>query len=178
MRDRARVLGVIASMTLVLATRAARAEDDCPIGSAQKTEHGETWCEPTVCDTDTNCATGLICRPIALCVEIGVLDVKTDAGQKLLVRQRCGENKSCPQKTACSEKGRCISRAQAEKAGLLTTTAGATSAPISGSTSDAPPAKKACGCSVPGSSRGATSGALLAVLGLIAASARRRARRP
>ncbi len=158
---------------------AARAQEECPLGSTSKSENGATWCEPTVCDETAPCPAGLVCRPVALCIEIGALDqapgTKTDAGQRLLVRQRCGADKSCPQKTTCSDKGRCITQAQAEKAGLLkpssTTDAGAAGA--AGAT-DAP--KKACGCHVPGTSGGELGGAALAMLGMIAIAARRRTR--
>jgi MYXO-CTERM domain-containing protein len=154
----------------------ARAQEECPLGSTQKSESGATWCEPTVCDQDTQCPTGSVCRPVALCVEIGTLDqagAKTDGGQRLLVRQRCGADKSCPQKTTCSDKGRCITRAQAEKAGL-TAVAAAGDAGGTGAATDAP--KKACGCHVPGTSGGERGGAALALLGLVAIGARRRSR--
>jgi MYXO-CTERM domain-containing protein len=176
-RDRALAMAstlVFASAFLATTERSAHADDDCPIGSVQKKESGETWCEPTVCDTDTNCATGLICRPIPLCVEIGVLDPKAtgekaEAGTKLLVRQRCGEGKSCPQQTTCSEKGRCITLAQADRAGL--------NGPATAPAKDAPPAKKSCGCDVVGTRGGENIGAALALLGVIVIGSRRRARR-
>lgn len=158
-------------------TGTALAQEECPLGSTQKSEGGQTWCEPTVCDQDTNCPTGSVCRPVALCVEIGALEqapgVKSDAGQRLLVRQRCGADKSCPQKTTCSDKGRCITRAQADKAGL-------TAAAGTGDAGAAAPAaaepKKACGCHVPGTSGGEPFGAALAMLGVLAVGARRRTR--
>jgi len=160
------------------AAGSAHAQEECPLGSTQKSESGQTWCEPTVCDQDEQCPTGSVCRPVALCVEIGTLDqapgVKTDAGQRLLVRQRCGADKSCPQRTTCSDKGRCITRAQAEKAGL-------TASPSAGDAGAAarggePAPKKACGCDVPGSSGGELGGAALAMLGAVAIGARRRTR--
>ena len=164
----------------------AHADEECPLGSVQKSESGETWCEPTVCDDDTQCPTGSLCRPVPLCVEIGVLPqapgTKSDAGQRLLVRQRCGADKSCPQRTTCSEKSRCITRAQAERANLLTVptpgasgSAGAAAAGSGGSTG-AP--KKACGCDLPGRSSGDVGGAGLALLGMAVIASRRRARQP
>ena len=93
-------------------------------------------------------------------------------GQRLLVRQRCGANKSCPQNTTCSEKSRCITRAQAERAGMLTPSAASgASAPATGGASEAP--KKACGCHVPGTSGGERGGAALAMLGVLAIAIRR-----
>lgn len=172
-------------VSVVLGTAGtALAQEECPLGSTQKSEGGQTWCEPTVCDQDTQCPTGSVCRPVALCVEIGTLEqapgVKSDAGQRLLVRQRCGADKSCPQKTTCSDKGRCITRAQAEKAGLtsLTAAAGAGAGPADAGGSAAAPGepKKACGCHVPGTSGGELGGAALAMLGVLAIGARRRAR--
>jgi MYXO-CTERM domain-containing protein len=157
----------------------AGAQEECPLGSTQKSESGQTWCEPTVCDQDNQCATGSVCRPVALCVEIGALDqapgVKTDAGQRLLVRQRCGADKSCPQKTTCSDKGRCITRAQAEKAGLTSATSG-TDAGAASSAPATDASKKSCGCHVPGAPGGELGfgGATLALLGLVAIGARRR----
>lgn len=167
-------LSIGLSASLFAIAGGARAEDDCPLGSSQKTESGETWCEPSVCDTDTNCPTGMICRGVPLCVEIGVLDVKKDGGQKLLARQRCGADKACPQKTTCSEKSRCITRAQADKAGLTSASGPSSAAPPA--TSDAP-AKKACGCHAPGSAGGGPLGGALAVLGALVIGARRRARK-
>jgi len=166
-------------VSVVLGTAGtALAQEECPLGSTQKSESGQTWCEPTVCDQDTQCPTGSVCRPVALCVEIGALDpapgVKSDAGQRLLVRQRCGADKSCPQKTTCSDKGRCITRAQAEKAGLTAPTASAGDAGASAPAAGEP--KKACGCHVPGTSGGELGGAALAMLGVLAIGARRRTR--
>src|ERR1043165_3471270 len=123
-RDRARVWGMMVGVVALTSAATANAQEECPLGSVQKSEGGKTWCEPTVCETDINCATGSICRMVPLCVEVGVLDPKAganaDGGTKLLVRQRCGEGKSCPQNTTCSEKTRCITLAQADKAGLNT----------------------------------------------------------
>lgn len=166
---------VVASVVLGTAGP-ARAQEECPLGSTQKSESGQSWCEPSVCDETAPCPAGLVCRPVALCVEIGALDqapgAKTDGGQRLLARQRCGANKSCPQKTTCSDKGRCITVAQADRAGLSKPSS--TTAPAEAPAADAP--KKACGCDVPGSSGGALGGGALAMLGLVAIAARRRAR--
>lgn len=179
MRRQARAWGVIATIaaSCVLVSTAASAQEECPLGSVQRTESGQTWCEPTVCETDTNCPNGSICRPVALCVEIGVLDntpaAKAEAGTKLLVRQRCGVDKACPQKTTCSDKSRCITRAQAEKAGLLTVGAAGSAAP-SGAPAEAQ--KKSCGCHVPGTRGGELGGAALAIVGALLIGARRRTR--
>jgi MYXO-CTERM domain-containing protein len=171
---------VIAAVVGVAPT--ARAQEECPLGSTQKSESGQTWCEPSVCDTDTQCANGSICRPVPLCVEIGALDqapgTKSDAGQRLLARQRCGAAKACPQRTTCSEKSRCITRAQADKAGLLTTAA-ASGIAASGSAAAAAgnePPKKGCGCHVAGAPGGEHLGAL-AMLGAVVIAAHRRTRR-
>jgi MYXO-CTERM domain-containing protein len=171
----ARRLGILLAMTCAFAATSARAEDDCPLGSVEKKESGDTWCEPTVCDTDVQCPTGSICRPVPLCVEIGTLDRRpgdeTDAAAstKLLVRQRCGEDKACPPKTTCSEKSRCITRAQADRAGL-------SAAPGTDAGLAPAAAKKSCGCHAPGTSGGETGGGALALLGALAMIARRRGR--
>lgn len=166
---------VVASVVLGTAGT-ARAQEECPLGSTQKSESGQTWCEPTVCDETALCPAGLVCRPVALCVEIGALEqapgAKTDAGQRLLVRQRCGADKSCPQRTTCSDKGRCITQAQADRAGL--SKPASTTAPAAAPAADAP--KKACGCDVPGTSGGELGGGALAMLGMVAMAARRRKR--
>ena len=169
-------LGVVLAVMAVAG--AARAEDPCPLGSTEKTEGGFTWCEPSVCDADSQCATGSICRAVPLCVEVGALDAsKGDAGgARLLVRQRCGANKSCPQNTTCSEKSRCITRAQADKAGLAAASPNAAAAPSATAAPGDPP-KKACGCDVPGTRGGELAGSVLAMLGLVVIGARRRARR-
>lgn len=165
-------LPAIAALTvaaLVFTPSVARAEDQCPLGSVEKKEAGQTWCEPTICASDTNCATGLICKPVALCVEIGALEPGAkDAGQRLMARQRCGEAKACPQNTTCSEANRCITKAQAEKGGLITTSA-PSSAPATGA-----PAKSACGCHTVGGSTGTFGAAALALLAGLVLIARRR----
>ena len=179
---RARSPFVLLGLAIALTAGAAhaQAQEDCPLGSVQKNESGQTWCEPTVCETDTNCPTGSICRPVPLCVEIGVLDTKpgakpeAEAGTKLLVRQRCGAGNTCPQRTTCSDKSRCITRAQAEKAGLLTVGSGSSAAAPSTATD---PPKKACGCRTPGTRGGELGGGALALLGALAIAARRRTRR-
>lgn len=180
----AKRLAVIASGlyvcgVLVVSPGIARADEECPLGSALKSEGGETWCEPTVCENDDQCPTASVCRPVPLCVEVGVLEQRpgtaSDAGQRLMVRQRCGVDKACPQRTTCSEKSRCVTRAQADKAGLLAPTAAA-SASAAAPTTEAP--KKACGCHVPGTSSGELGGAALAMLGVLAIGARRRTRTP
>jgi hypothetical protein len=167
--------GALVLLTLIATTSIAglaRADDTCPLGSTEKKEAGFAWCEPSVCDADPQCATGSVCRPVPLCVEIGAVDA---GGARLLVRQRCGANKACPQNTTCSEKSRCITLAQADKAGL-TSVGGDASASAPGAAA-AP--KKACGCSLPGARDAGRTNALLALLGAVAmvGHARRRARR-
>ena len=171
------IAGAAAAASLAL-PRAARADEECPLGSVSKSESGETWCEPTVCDDTAPCPSGLMCRPVALCVEIGTLPqapgTKSDAGQRLLVRQRCGADKSCPQRTTCSDKGRCITREQADRAGLLT--AAAASSATSSTTTPAAAPKKSCGCDVPGSSgNGVPTSALAFVAAVVVVARRRRA---
>jgi len=165
-----------AAATVVTLTGTARADEECPLGSISKSESGETWCEPTVCDDAAPCPSGLICRPVALCVEIGTLPqapgTKSDAGQRLLVRQRCGADKSCPQRTTCSDKGRCITREQADRAGLLT--AADASSAASPTTAPGAAPKKSCGCDVPGSSGDGIPTSALALLGAALVVARRR----
>jgi hypothetical protein len=180
----ARSFGVLVSVAAIVlglsVTTGARADEECPLGSVSKSESGESWCEPTVCDDTAPCPGGMLCRPIPLCVEIGVLPQapgsKSDAGQRLLVRQRCGADKSCPQRTACSDKGRCITRAQAERANLLTAPGTQASASAGGFATDAPATKKACGCSVPGHSTTELGGAAFALLLTAVVATRRRSR--
>lgn len=171
-----RLLACAVTSALVLGSPLAHADEECPLGSVMKSDNGQTWCEPTVCEADSQCPTGSLCRPVSLCVEVGVLEqrpgVNDDAGQKLMVRQRCGADKSCPQRTTCSEKSRCITRAQADKAGLLTPAGAASATAGTPATPEAP--KKSCGCSVPGTAGGEHAGAVLALLGLVTVAARRR----
>jgi hypothetical protein len=166
---------VLLSLALVTtAARTARADDDCPLGSSEKKESGFTWCEPSVCDADNQCPTGSVCRPVPLCVEIGAVDGGgAAAGARLLVRQRCGVGKACPQNTTCSEKSRCITLAQADKAGLTSVTPGSSA---SATPASSEPPKKACGCDVPGGRTGGGGAALLLVAGATVIAARRRAR--
>lgn len=161
----------VALLTLLVTTNTARA-DDCPAGSKFKTQDGYSFCEPTVCLNDGQCAPDEVCRPIGLCMQVGTLDTKTgltDAGQRLVVTQRCAPDKTCPQTTTCSEKERCISRVAADKMGLLTPPA------ANGATSTTPEKKSSCGCEAVGSSGGAGRGALaIAAAALVLLSRRRR----
>ena len=166
-------LGLLTLTIVIASARTAHADDTCPLGSTERREADLTWCEPSICDADISCPKGSVCRPVPLCVEIGAVDGGGEAGgARLLVRQRCGLNKACPQNTTCSEKSRCITLAQADRAGLTTASSNASATP---STTDAPP-KKACGCDVPGRSRAGSAGVLLALAGVVVVSARRRAR--
>jgi len=177
-----RALTIVAALAIgVGVSGTARADnDECPLGSVQKSESGETWCEPSVCDETAPCPNGLLCRPVPLCVEIGTLPqapgTKSDAGQRLLARQRCGADKSCPQRTTCSDKSRCITRAEADRANLLSVPAAGASAgtPPAGATPDAP--KKACGCDVVGRRTGDLGAAALSLLGVALVVTRRRSR--
>ena len=183
-RSSLRVLSLSLSLAVavgaMLCCSAARADDECPLGSVQKSESGQTWCEPTICEIDNQCPTGSVCRPVALCLEIGALASSPgsrDAGQKVLVRQRCGANKSCPQNTTCSDKSRCITRAQADKAGLAVAPGTTAPAGSGGAAAPADAPKKACGCQVVGSSGVDLGACALAFLGVIAIAARRRRQR-
>lgn len=136
-------LRVLLSCALVLAMTGTASADDCPLGSTEKKENGVTWCEPSICQTDTQCPTGMLCKPVSLCVEIGTVDKAAgDAGNRLIARQRCGENQSCPQNTTCNTAGRCLSPTQAS------------SLPVPASSAAAPteaPKKSSCGCELAGS---------------------------
>lgn len=165
-------LAIFASGSL-FASRAAFADAECPPGSTWKSEGTFKWCEPTVCDSDAQCSAGQVCRPFALCMQVGSVDAKSDAGQRLIVTQQCGPDKSCPSSTTCSDRNRCLDRAVAERIGVLTPAA----ANSASAGSSAPPAKSSCGCSMPGLSGSDLSGLLLAGVGIVGAGVRRRARR-
>jgi len=172
-------------LALLLAGGGAGAAD-CPPGSVSKEENGQTWCEPSLCDSDAQCKPGEICRLIPLCVQVGAMEKRpgvADAGQRLMVTQRCAPDQTCPQTTVCSEKTRCVSREQADKMGVLTvksTPAGSASGAASATpTSSADAKKSSCGCHVVGESGGARNASLgLAAVALAfgAASLRRRRR--
>lgn len=167
--------GLVAFAALTVAPSLALAEDDCPAGSVHKSQEGFTWCEPTVCQNDGQCAPSEVCRPVGLCVQVGKLtaDAATlgEAGQRLVATQRCAPDKTCPDTTVCSDMSRCVSKVDADKMGLL-------AAPTSSAApTSAGEAKKSCGCHVPGAG-GRTAGALAAAaLALVIARGRRRARR-
>lgn len=161
-----------------LSTSTVRAADDCPPGSVHKTEDGFTWCEPTVCTNDGQCKPNEVCRPVSLCLQVGALggSASEDAGQRLVVTQRCvagrvpDEPKSCPQKQTCSEMSRCVTKADAEKMGLLTA-----SAPAQADAGGAETKKSSCGCDAVGArttSVGAPAGAC--ALAILAMRRRRR----
>ncbi len=158
-------------IVLSLLPSAALADVDCPAGTKKKTEGPNEWCEPVVCLTDAQCGAD-VCKPVPLCIEIGTVksaDGK-DAGQRLMARQRCGPDRACPSSTTCLDGNRCISKADAEKMGLLTAAAPSASA----SAAPAASSDKKCGCSVVGAPSSSGGALACAALGAIAIAARRR----
>jgi len=174
------LFAVATALALSTVTTLARADDECPPGAKYKTEGEFKWCEPTVCENDAQCATGEVCKPVSLCVQIGRVESKPgqDAGSRLIALQRCGEDKQCPNTSVCSEHARCVSRAQADKLGASNAKAAPGSSAPSGSAPPpgGEPAKKSCGCSVVGMPGGEAAG-LLAATALALALARRSRRR-
>jgi hypothetical protein len=163
-----RVLPLVLAFTLLPAV--AFADVDCPVGTQKKTEGPNEWCEPVVCVTDAQCGAD-VCKPVPLCIEIGTVknaDGK-DAGQRLMARQRCGPDRSCPSSTTCLDGNRCISKTEADKMGLL-----AQAAPSASSASAPAASDKKCGCSVVGAPSPAFGALACAALGAIAIVARRR----
>src|SRR5262245_11420464 len=157
-RRLAEIARVISSLAIAVATLAAtvpaRAEVECPPGSRQKSSGASTWCEPSVCASDVQCAPGEVCKPVPLCVEIGAAKGApglADAGALLMARQKCGLEKKCPQATTCQEHPVCVARAEAEKMGLLGAVPSAS--PAGSASASAPSAKKSCGCRVVGADK-------------------------
>lgn len=178
-------LGLVA----IVATSSALAQNaapptDCPPGSVGKAEGQNTWCEPSICESEAQCTPGQVCRSVALCVQIGTLDKKDggatlaqdkNAGNKLMAVGRCGPDQKCPENTVCNEKKRCVDRAASDRMGPPATATASASAGAAGS-GDAK--KSSCGCDAVGSR--APGGALAACLGLASALfivTRRRSRR-
>ncbi|HVH43450.1 MAG TPA: hypothetical protein VM925_13945 [Labilithrix sp.] len=156
----------------LLSTSSARADEDCPPGSVHKTQDSFSWCEPTVCTNDGQCKANEVCRPVGLCLEVGTLaDAATGDGPKrLVVTQRCAPDKTCPQKQTCSDMSRCITKAAAEKIGVLNVSAAPSATPDPQGA-----AKKSCGCDVVG--RRDTGGAGAVGFGLALSFLARRRRR-
>lgn len=172
------------AFSLCLATSgfalAASPPIDCPIGSTGKAEGENTWCEPSVCETEAQCSPGQVCREVPLCIQVGTLD-KADAGAKLaaptagstrlLAISRCGENRKCAADAVCSDKKRCVDRGAADRM------TAPLPMPSTASSAAAPEAKKsACGCHTPGAPQRGTGAALLG--GLLALGLVVRRRRP
>jgi hypothetical protein len=132
-------------LALTALTATARADEECPPGSVHKTQDGFSWCEPTVCANDGQCMPSEVCRPVGLCMEIGTLgDAQApDGGKRLVVTQRCAPDKTCPQKQTCSDMSRCVSKAAADRMGILTASS---AAPASSSASGSDPKKSSCAC--------------------------------
>lgn len=176
---RASVLAVVASgalAALLLSASPAYALDDCPAGSIPKSEEGFSWCEPTVCGAAAPCGANEVCRSVPLCLQVGSVGhdaatVAGDAGKRLVATQRCAPDKSCPSTTTCSDLPRCISKAVAEKMGVLADPATASSTNAGGSETGK---KSACGCDVPGHAHGSAGVALAGLV--VAAALGRRAR--
>lgn len=165
------------AIPLLLVAQNAFAADafvECPPGSTKQEEGSYTWCQPSVCGDDTQCAPN-VCRPVGLCMQIGSLNKpgEPDGGQRLIATQICQEDKQCPTQQTCSLLKRCVSQAQADK--LAANAAPAT---------PAEPAKKSgCGCETVGVRRGSSGnpGALgafgVALSALLVRAARRGSRR-
>ncbi|MBX3210243.1 MAG: hypothetical protein KF764_34745 [Labilithrix sp.] len=153
-------------LSTTLLASAARADDDCPPGSVHKAEDGFTWCEPTVCANDGQCKPNEVCRPMSLCLQVGTLGDAgaVDGGQRLVVTQRCvagrvpDEPKSCPQKQTCSEMSRCVTKAAAEKMGLLDVASAPTASAPAGAGDEAKAPR--CGCDAVGARTKTAEGAL------------------
>ena len=161
-------LVVLPILAFSLSTTAAFAAD-CPPGSVSRSQDGYAFCEPTVCQNDGQCNPDEVCRPVALCMQVGTLDVDAatlgTAAKRLVVTQQCAPDKSCPQTTTCSDMGRCLSKGTAERLGLLSRN-DTKSAPA-----PADAAKKSCGCGVVGASH--ASGGFFALLaGVVVATIR------
>jgi len=163
------ITGLVLFSTVAARSAWAAPPTDCPPGSVGKDENGFQWCEPTVCVTDADCNDkSKVCRPMALCVEVGTLAAEAGAGPKrLVVRSQCApSDKKCPSQTTCLEGNRCMGTADAERMGLLVD---------AGTTAEAP-RKSVCGCSLPGAkteSHGAFGALALGAVALL----RRRQRR-
>jgi MYXO-CTERM domain-containing protein len=163
------ITGLVLFSTVAARSAWAAPPTDCPPGSVGKDENGFQWCEPTVCVTDADCNDkSKVCRPMALCVEVGTLSAEAGAGPKrLVVRSQCApSDKKCPSQTTCLEGNRCMGTADAERMGLLVD---------AGTTAEAP-RKSVCGCSLPGAkteSYGAFGALALGAVALL----RRRQRR-
>jgi len=176
------VIALVALASLSLSSLAFADETDptdCPPGSVNKTEGKMSWCEPSVCESDGNCLPNEVCRPIALCVQIGT--VAGDAGatannkaSRLIATNMCAADKKCPNTTTCSDKSRCIEKSKADKMGLLTV---ATAAPSASAAPAGGPAKSSCGCSTVGTSTQSGGAAALTMLALGCVVARRRRQR-
>ncbi|HEX7604001.1 MAG TPA: MYXO-CTERM sorting domain-containing protein [Polyangiaceae bacterium] len=166
-----------ASALLLVVTAAPAAwaapPTDCPPGSVGKDENGFQWCEPTVCVTGADCGDrSKVCRPMALCVEVGTLGAEAGAGPKrLVVRSQCASSdKKCPSQTTCLDGNRCMGTADAERMGILVD---------AGTTAEAP-RKSVCGCSTPGAKAegyGAFGAAVLGAIAILRRRARRSSRR-
>jgi len=174
---RSLLLSLLAATSILLTALPAMA-DDCPPGSLFKNQDGFSFCEPTVCVNDGMCNPNEVCRPVPLCMQVGALTTdassqSVDASKRLVVTQRCGPDKQCPQSTVCSDMSRCITKAQADKMGLLnagSSGAGTPGTSPAASSSAAPTEgaaakKSACGCEVVGSpARGFEAGLSVAAL--------------
>jgi hypothetical protein len=166
-----RSLFVVAALLLVTSTAsAADTFVECPPGSTKKEEGTYSWCQPTVCDNDTQC-TPNVCRSAGLCMQVGSLNKpgEPDGGARLIATQICQEDKQCPTQQTCSVMKRCLTQAQADKM--------AANAPA---TTTEPPKKSSCGCSVigaKGEARPAAIDAALGLSGLLVLARRRGARR-
>lgn len=165
-----RSLAVLATVLLFASNASAETFVDCPPGSSKKEEGSYSWCQPTVCENDTQC-TPDVCRPVGLCMQVGSLNKpgEPDGGARLIATQICQEDKQCPTQQTCSLMKRCVSKAQADKL--------ADGAPAE--TPAEAPKKSSCGCEAVGvrDARGPAGVAAFALSALLVRARRRGARR-
>ena len=165
-----RSLAVLATVLLFASNASAETFVDCPPGSSKKEEGSYSWCQPTVCENDTQC-TPDVCRPVGLCMQVGSLNKpgEPDGGARLIATQICQEDKQCPTQQTCSLMKRCVSKAQADKL--------ADRAPAE--TPAEAPKKSSCGCEAVGvrDARGPAGVAAFALSALLVRARRRGAQR-
>lgn len=177
-------LGPLLAWTVVsLLPSVARADaidgppSDCPPGSIGESSHSGSWCEPSVCERDADCAKRdrsgngkhrFRCEEAALCVEHTRSERWRGSGieERDIARRACAADGTCVRPEQCVTAKRCVLVDDRRSAAREGRDEGDRERGSS-------PSARGCGCSIPGDPRGAAIGVGLAIAGLALVRRRR-----
>ncbi len=150
---------------------------DCPPGSIGDSSHSGSWCAPSVCERDEDCAKQdhssnrkrhFRCEEAALCVEHTRSERWRGSGveERDIARRACAADGSCVRPEQCVTAKRCVLVDEKRSSAREGRDEGDKERGSS-------PTARGCGCSIPGDPRDAAIGVGLAIAGLALVRRRR-----